>query len=368
MNVLDSSPRGTKQIRTASENGARSILKRREWHKRKTGQRGEGPSKSLWYVPAFLGTVLRFWIYLKKGNKMQILTTVASSVTCRVVATGFELARPAFPPLVRIETTNACNAKCIICPHRMMTRKVQRMSDQLYASVIDQCAGNNCREVQLHNFGEPLLDKALPERIRYAKLKGIRKVKIFSNGSLFDEKRARALIEAGLNEVQISIDGACKEEYERIRYPLKFDRVIENVKRLVALRDEVGADIRVAVACCSTTDQTATMSSLEDVVDSFSFGKIHNWGGEHDQVSSARQGKTRKPCSRLWRTFTILANGDVALCCLDYDGHHILGRIDEDTSIREIWRGEAYTAVRRKHLEAQQAQIDLCRTCPKSFL
>jgi len=201
-----------------------------------------------------------------------------------------------------------------------MKRKTQRMDDRLFARIIDECAENGCNEVHLHNFGEPLLDKTLPERIEYAKLKGIRKVKIFSNGSLFDEHRARALIEAGLDEVKISIDGATKEEFERIRHPLKFDRVIDNVKRLVALRDEMGADMRIAVACCSTTDKSATMQSLEDVVDCFAFGKIHNWAGTGDDSIPAPNGKTRKPCSRLWRTFTVLANGDVSLCCLDYDG------------------------------------------------
>ena len=299
---------------------------------------------------------------------MQVLTAVSSTLTCRVVATGYTLAHHSFPPVVRIETTNACNAKCIICPHRRMVRETQRMSDSLFASIIDECARNNCGEVHLHNFGEPLLDKSLPERIEYAKLKKIRKVKIFSNGSLFDKNRAQALIGAGLNEVKISIDGATKDEFERIRHPLKFDRVIDNVRRLVALRDEMGADMRVAVACCSTTDKSATMRSLEGVVDSFSFGKIHNWAGDGNDSILAPTRRTRKPCSRLWRTFTVLANGDVSLCCLDYDGQHILGRIDEYTSIQDVWRGKAYAVARRKHLLAQQEQIDLCGTCSKSFL
>ena len=65
----------------------------------------------------------------------------------------------------------------------------------------------------------------------------------------------------------------------------------------------------------------------------FSFGKLHNWGGQ-----DAVQKRLRKPCSRLWRTFTVLANGDVSLCCLDYDGQHILGRIDGGHSIRDVWK------------------------------
>ena len=294
-------------------------------------------------------------------------TTVSSALACRVVGTSYQLARHVFPPVVRIETTNACNARCVICPHRQMKRKVQRMSDSLFASLIDQCAENGCGEVHLHNFGEPLLDRTLPERIAYAKHRGIRKVKIFSNGSLLNENVARALIEAGLDELKISIDGATKEEFERIRSPLRFDQVVSNVKRVVALRDALRSDMRVVVACCSTSDKTATLRCLERTVDHFSFGKIHNWAGGHESSPQWGKRKTRKPCARLWRTFTVLAGGEVALCCLDYDGQHVLGRIAPKTSIRETWRSEAYAEVRRKHLRGQQDQIPLCRACSMSF-
>jgi hypothetical protein len=63
-----------------------------------------------------------------------------------------------------------------------------------------------------------------------------------------------------------------------------------------------------------------------------------------------------------------LANGDVALCCLDYDGQFLLGHLDADTSIGEIWKGAAYKDVRLRHKQARQAEIHLCRHCTKSFL
>ena len=122
----------------------------------------------------------------------------------------------------------------------------------------------------------------------------------------------------------MSFDGATREEFERIRTPLKFDAVVQNVVELVKLRNALRSKLKVHVACCSTTDKEATMRSLAKVVDGFAFGKLHNWGGQ-----SAVRKWLRKPCSRLWRTFTVLANGDVALCCLDYDGQQLLGRVDD---------------------------------------
>jgi MoaA/NifB/PqqE/SkfB family radical SAM enzyme len=237
------------------------------------------------------------------------------------------------------------------------------MQSDLYARLIDECAVAGCREVHLHNFGEPLLDQRLEDRIAYAKEKGIRRVKIFSNGSLLTPARSRRLIEAGLDEFKVSFDGATEEEFERIRPPLKFHSVVQNVVEMVKLRDASRSKLKVHMACCSTTDKEATMRLLERVVDRFAFGKLHNWGGQ-----SAVTKRIRKPCSRLWRTLTVLANGDVALCCLDYDGQQLLGRVDDVHSIREVWNGQAYRQIRRCHREARQGEIPLCAQCTKSFV
>jgi len=301
---------------------------------------------------------------------MQTIRDISSKTTCRALGGAYELARRRFPAVVRIETTNACNARCVICPHHRIKRPIRTMDDGLFTKIIDECAAFGCKEVHLHNFGEPLLDKRLEERICYAKSKALRKVRIFSNGSLINRKRARGLIEAGLDEIKISLDGATREEFERIRVPLKFDRLIQNIKDLVAIRNEMRSPLRICVTCCSTSNKQDTMRPLKHLVDDFSFAKIHNWAGESDSIQSETgpAGKIRKPCSRVWRTFTILANGDVALCCLDYDGQFLLGRIDDANSIDEVFNGAAYRKVRLLHTQARQAEISLCRDCTKSLL
>lgn len=287
---------------------------------------------------------------------------------CRILGTGADLCGGRFPRTVRIETTNACNARCTICPHQRLQRPRATIDQARFRQAVDECAAAGCREVHLHNFGEPLMDPELEDRVAYAKQRGIPKVKIFCNGSLLDGRRASGLLAAGLDEIKISFDGATREEFERIRVPLRFDRVVENVRELVRLRDAQGARLRIYVACCSTSDREQTMQALEELVDGFSFGKIHNWTGDGVVSPQRARRRLRKPCMRLWRTLTVLAGGEVALCCLDYDGRHVLGRLDAGTSLAEIWRGPAYRHVRQLHRAARQDGIDLCRACTKAFL
>jgi hypothetical protein len=296
---------------------------------------------------------------------MYSLNDMLSKTVCRIGGGVFDLAQHAFPDVVRIETTNACNACCTICPRRNINRQISRMDDALYLQLIDECASSGCGEIHLHNFGEPLMDKQLENRVSYAKGKGIKKVKIFSNGSLLNCERAKGLIDAGLDEIKISIDGASKEEFESIRVPLQFETVVQNIIDLVAMRNTSKSPMKVHITCCSTSDKQATMKPLKNIVDGFSFSRIHNWGNGEQTKNSCRP---RKPCSRLWRNLTVLAGGDVSLCCLDYDGRHLMGRVDENTSIRDIWNSPAYRQVRQLHKEGRQDDIALCANCTKSFM
>lgn len=301
---------------------------------------------------------------IKSTSKIPIVAAF-SKLPCKTIGKALDFTLSHFPNTVRIETTNDCNGKCTICPHSMMERAIKPMDDNLFIQIIDECAQNNCKEIHMHNFGEPLLDQSLENKVQYAKKKGIGKVKIFSNGSLMTPKRAIRLMDSGLDEIKISFDGATKEEFERIRFPLNFETIVKNIKELVRIRNSKKSNLKIYITCCSTSNKTGTMTLLKNMVDGFSFDKVHNWSDKH---YTSTESKIRKPCSRVWRTFTILSNGDVSLCCLDYDGKIILGTINNDTSISDIWRGSYYEMIRNLHKNAQQNEISICNNCTKSFL
>lgn len=289
----------------------------------------------------------------------------------QIIGFAYDILLTNFPNTVRIETTNACNSKCIICPRKTMTRQIKTMNFELYKYIVDECSQNKLNTLHLHNFGEPLLDNNIYEKINYAKQMGIKRVKIFSNGSLLSNESASKLIDAGLDEIKISFDGATPDEFERIRYPLKFDRVIKNIMNLIEMRNKMKSHLKITVAVSSTSDKNSTMRLLENSVDNFSFGKLHNWADseEYIKINTNKSFMLRKPCSRVWQTFTILSDGNVALCCLDYDGSVILGKIEiEKTTIKDIWKNNVYKNIRKLHKNAKQYNIPICYKCTKSFI
>ncbi len=270
-----------------------------------------------------------------------------------------------FPPIVGIETTNKCNAACTICPRPTMKRAKGVMRQDIFERLVAECAEGRCRVLRLYNFGEPLMDPDLPARIEFAKRSGVRRVKIFTNGSLLSGERAERLLESGLDEIKISIDGADPEEFARLRKGLRLEKIVENVRRFVEMRTASGRGRSplVVATCTQTSDREGTERLLRGVVDRIDYAPFHNWTGS---LSALARPRARKPCSRVWQTFTVHWNGDVALCCLDFDGREILGNV-EKSSIREIRQSPRYRELRRLHALSRQDEIPLCRECTKSF-
>jgi MoaA/NifB/PqqE/SkfB family radical SAM enzyme len=172
-----------------------------------------------------------------------------------MTATSLPLATPAAPPepprlvpLPRelyLESTNRCNERCDQCPRTHLGREAEKdMTLDEVRHVTGQLPV--LERVVLHGLGEPLLNPDLPRIVRHLRERGAH-VLFNTNALLLNERRGRALIEAGLNELRVSLDGADPITYGRVRgvnaraLPL----IIANLERFTALQRSLGADAPV---------------------------------------------------------------------------------------------------------------------------
>ena len=266
---------------------------------------------------------------------------------------------PRLPEIVQIEATNICNAKCTFCPRDDMKRRQGIMDMALYRKIVDECAALGIGHVRMHNYGEAFVDKALPEKIAYAKARGIPEVGVITNGSLLGPDVARAVVEAGLDAINISLDAAGRDTFESTRLGLKYDKVIANVEGLVRVRRELGRNRPKLILSFVRQDNSAEEQAFIDhwsaVADKIHITELHNWAG-----TLMRRGDVNFPCYRQWLTFTVLWDGRVSLCCADLDGQVVLGDLTTQT-IADIWNGDPYRRVRREQLESGGPSI--CRDC-----
>ena len=118
--------------------------------------------------------------------------------------------RAAQPPVcLYLETTNRCNLLCTTCPRTYEELEPPAdMSWELFTRIVDQIP--DLQRAVLHGVGEPMLVKNLPTMVRYLKDRGAY-VLFNTNGTVLNEKNGRALIDAGLDELRVSLDAANAE-------------------------------------------------------------------------------------------------------------------------------------------------------------
>ncbi len=274
--------------------------------------------------------------------------------------------RSSLPFIVHIEITNLCNARCVMCPQSTMKRKLGCMETFLYKKIIDQC--KPLEAVWTFLMGEPLMDKNLPEKIAYAKNAGIRKVGIFTNGSLLTSDLILKLIASGIDHITISFDALTEQTFKEIRPGLNFKQVSMNIENLVKLRRQRNQKVPfIAIEFVKMESNASESESFrkkwEKIVDAVYISSMVNWGGANQAKSASQLSyKIRRPCYMLWRDMVVFVDGRVSLCCYDYEGSVILGDINTQL-LKEIWTGEKFSEIRNIHLSGEFEKIPICTNC-----
>lgn len=275
-----------------------------------------------------------------------------------------------FPHTIRIENTNFCNARCYMCPHSDMKRHQGIMSRQLYQKIIDQIQSKSIHSINLHNFGEPLVDKDFVWKVKYAKKKGIKNISTNTNGMLLTPTLSKQIIKSGLDELYISVDAATQKTYQKIRIGLNYQRVQKNIKTLIKLKKKLKSDNPKIILDflefqLNQHEVKKFISKWKNLVDGVCISQIHDWSNKknlglqkiHNYVEFSQA-----PCRLPFTDLLVNWDGTVSLCCQDTEGEVILGDLNQQT-ISQVWQNQKYQKIRQSHLNLQTKNLKLCQNC-----
>jgi MoaA/NifB/PqqE/SkfB family radical SAM enzyme len=265
-----------------------------------------------------------------------------------------------------IDLLNQCNLRCPLCPTGLGTlgRDRGKISTERYQQLIDQIAPY-AYFVELYNWGEPFLHPCVFDFIQYASSRRIA-VRISSNLNHFNAEMAARTVQAGLDGIIISVDGATQEVYEKYRRGGKLERVLNNIRLLVEEKKRAKSrkpfiTLRMLVNR-HNEHQIGAMREIaaELDVDAFTIGtlfvdttnpaQIKEWLPTNEKLSyydySAPKIENVWHCSDLWESMTINWDGGMAPCCWLHDKRH-----DYENAfarpLKQVWHGDAYVSSRR---------------------
>lgn len=142
-----------------------------------------------------------------------------------------------------------CNLHCIMCeehsPYSTLQREriqagrpKRRMDIALIRRVLEESQGTPLREIIPSTMGEPLIYRHFDEILDLCQQYGV-KLNLTTNGT-FPGRGARAWAERIVpvtSDVKISWNGARKETQEAIMPGSRWERVLENVRTFIRVRD-----------------------------------------------------------------------------------------------------------------------------------
>lgn len=291
---------------------------------------------------------------------------------------------------IHLELTNRCNFSCVFCPDGKMTRKRGFMEEELARSALDQIAELDlAAKVTLHVMGEPLLHPRFFPIVDHASEKGI-PIGLTTNGALLKPDTIRELASRDLHQIDISLQTPDKSSFLATRGTrMDFDKYRTGLLDLLAacaarpsppifkvrimttrfagkMREQLGIPNFMG----STRDLHRTIEEWTELIyDRLGKGPaelitarerikrigiygwnvielcpnvfietyvLTDWGNAFAEGNIVEAGHGY--CFGMRDHFAILFNGDVVLCCVDFDGRTAVGNLN-DSTLAEILRG-----------------------------
>jgi MoaA/NifB/PqqE/SkfB family radical SAM enzyme len=275
---------------------------------------------------------------------------------------------------VDVEVTNRCNAKCHFCPRDRTPHEglmAPEVFDQALVRAVEyRSAVTGFPDPDVHislcGLGEPLLNRHAVDYVRLARAEGFF-VKMSSNGSLLDERRSEAVLEAGLQQILLNV-GEEGDDYEEI-YQLPFERTLRNVVRFNTM----------AAGSCDVTmvivDHRRDAAHVERMRKFWSDHGIDNaitfeimnrggslfvehmqYGGYPEQAEAVGQLEHRLGgglCAAPFLYLFVGYDGQYYLCCSDWEKQAPLASIFDKSFIDVVGQKVA-------HLRSREP---VCKTC-----
>jgi len=296
-----------------------------------------------------------------------------------------DMAAAPFPRIIQLQTINACNAACAMCPYPVYKDVFPRgrMEDALFDRVTEEIARHPEAKVfvpMLQN--EPFLDKRIFEKVkRFKSVTGGRvRVELVTNGAFLTEENVARIAESGLDVVDVSLDALSREVYARVRVGLDYDRVLAGVERLLAAKLPATSVFVRLVKVRDNVHEVRTFARAwrKRGVPVFMYTANNRGGTVAGFDDTQRIPDTQIPfrsrvgrrmvrawmghCPMPFSSAFILHDGSFILCAHDWARREILGNL-RDSTIAELWNGERMREIRALVSERRYAEVPSCAGC-----
>lgn len=292
------------------------------------------------------------------------------------------------PVVYNIETTNACNMRCEMCPRTtMMTRSVMTMKPDLFKRILGQLKPHSNEKwgewekfvqekygikpgdmsenhfflyiipkvIQLHGYGDPLLDKNMALYVKLLAEKGF--FSYFScNPANIDMAKTTEMLARGLSYIKYSIESVDDERHKAIRGSVSdFTESYDKILKILDIKKEKGLKTVIIITMLDLNkewqkDDFAKLIKLFAGKDVYIYMKSEDQQWYRKDYHGTCSVHWSEFCRHPWMSMTVKSNGEAAMCMEDFNNEIILGDAARET-LYDIWNGDRYHKFRHDHFD-----------------
>jgi radical SAM protein with 4Fe4S-binding SPASM domain len=301
------------------------------------------------------------------------------------------------PFSAHIDVCSLCNFKCSFCFQADTIGKKKKgfphgfMKLDLFKKTVNDLKDfpDRLKKIKIGNHGEPTLHPLLPKMIEYARSQNVADViEVFTNGSKLNPELNKALVDAGLQRINISLEGLTSERYLKVAgAKIDMDQLVENIKNLYDYSRTTG-DLTIYIkivnhpsALKKEDSKIYSMTKVEkdffyktygNICDEIYIEKIvPQWaetqeGKQNDvYVTGMYYQKTvryKKVCPFIFMYLHINHDGITSPCTLDWPREVEIGNASKQSAL-EIWNGKKLKDLQIAQLEGKRNEIPFCKDC-----
>lgn len=157
-----------------------------------------------------------------------------------------------------LEVVRGCQLRCVGCPNSTINPHIEFAPiERIEAIMRNVDRVRRVLNLRLYNYGEPLLHPQLPEILGLTQQQRWRPdtIEISTNAQCSNwEAIARALETKLISRLYVSCDGdGTPEDYERLRPPAKWSRLVRFLERVADMRDALHPEMTLITRSCVET-------------------------------------------------------------------------------------------------------------------
>lgn len=288
------------------------------------------------------------------------------------------------PFSIQIDICSVCNMKCNFCFHSDLEAIAKArcqfgfMSYEVFIKIIDDIKQSwgvgSIKKLKLFKIGEPLLNPYVCKMVKYAKESGIAEcIEITTNGTLLNKEISLGLIEAGLDILNISVNGIDEIQYEEnCNYKLNYGKFLANIKFFYENRKKCRVFVKYSDMGYTIEQKEKFYSYFGDICDEmyvetisatlWQDTKIEQMVTNQQKGTYGQELNEKQVCPFLFTTMVINHKGIAHLCCVDWKTEYVLGDLCCE-KIADVWCGENLRRFQIMHLNKKRQNINICRNC-----